>query len=263
MIRFIDWLKRKGAPAQVVALNAVAFIIIKIAVLAGCDSLVQWVALPSQPSQFIVMPWTIATYMIVHFSFIHLVFNMMWLYWFGEFFMTIGNRRQFIILYIYGGVLGGVFYLLSGWFGLTGVGELCGASASTLAIVVAAAWRTPRLEMPLLIIGGVQLRWLAMAAVILGALPLITGGNIGGAMAHLGGIVAGMAFAISIGAGIDITAFRKRRRQILWTVSGHSSTSAGDDNAALDALLDKVRRSGYTSLSSSERKKLLELSNRV
>lgn len=261
MNRYTDRIRRNGVPAQLVALNAIVFIIVRVAALAGwgIDS---WIALPSLPSQFIFRPWTLATYMVVHIKFFHLVFNMLWLYWFSEYFLTLGSNRQLISLYISGGVLGGAFYLAAGGLGWIN-GDLCGASASVLAVVVATAWRMPRFEMQLLLLGGVQLRWLAVAAVGLSLLTTLSGPNVGGGIAHLGGAVAGVAFALMWGSAkmrpsVRVKPVAKRRESVLI-----DRCEVADDRVVLDALLDKVRRSGYTSLTLLERKKLLELSNRL
>lgn len=264
MNRCTDWIRRKGVPTQLVLLNAIVFVGVRIAALAGWD-IDSWVVLPSMASQFMCRPWTLVTYMVVHLHFFHLVFNMLWLYWFSEYFLTLGSSRQLISLYISGGVLGGAFYLAAGGFGWIN-GDLCGASASVLAVVVATAWRMPRFEMQLLLLGGVQLRWLAVAAVGLSLLTSFSGPNAGGGIAHLGGTVAGVAFALMhVHEGADVVKrhFKamplvKRRRESLSVDGG-----AIADRIELDALLDKVRHSGYTSLTSLERKKLLELSNRL
>lgn len=243
---------------QLVALNVMVFAVVNLAALFGVD-VSQWVSVPSSPALFIVRPWTVLTYMVVHFSFFHLLFNMLWLYWFGEYFLTLGTDRQLAVLNLYGGLLGAAFYLAAGACGWIGFGELCGASASVLAIVVATAWRMPRFEMQLFLLGGVQLRWIALATVVLSVLAL-PGSNVGGNVAHLGGALAGALFALLVKAGIDVTDLRPRRRKARGRAAVISDT---DDRAVLDSLLDKVRRSGYGSLNSSERKKLLELSNKL
>ena len=99
------------------------------------------------------------------------------------------------------------------------------------------------------------------------AISLISlpGENSGGNVAHLGGVLAGIVFAVAIRRGIDIArmpALLGRRKQSQ-SCHKHSSLRAMNDKERLDALLDKVRRSGYTSLTSEERRQLIELSNRL
>ncbi len=261
MNRYIDFLHRRGAPMQLVALNTAIYLLVTLLALLGIDSS-DWVSLPSSLSELAMRPWTPLTYMVVHYSFFHLLFNMLWLYWFGEFFLTLGTNRQLIALYIYGGLLGAAFYLAAynlPWH-LPGSGLLSGASASVLAIVVAAAWLMPRFKMQLFILGEVSLKWIAAATVILSVLAL-PGDNAGGNMAHLGGALTGAVFAFAFRRGLDITRIggRKKRSRFI-TVK---PSSADTDKAMLDELLDKVRQSGYKSLNASERKKLLELSNKL
>lgn len=210
-------------------------------------------------------PWTLFTYMFTHYSFFHLLFNMLWLYWFADFFLTLGKGHQLIILYIYGGVLGGILYLIvcNLPFAILNDGLLSGASASTLSIVVATAWLTPNMKIQLFLFGEIAIKWLAIAAVFISILAL-SGNNFGGNVAHLGGVLAGAAFAIAFKSGLDITRFHWRKTPLRFKfIKREYLTNDNDDAAALNALLDKVRRSGYNSLNSAERKKLLELSNKL
>lgn len=260
MSRFIDSIRlRYSLPAQLVLVNAAVFLSVSLLAIFRID-VSAWLSLPSDLHALAMRPWTVLTYMFTHFSFFHLLFNMLWLYWFGEFFLTLGTNRQLFMLYIYGGVTGAAFYLaaynLPGfWFDY---GLLCGASASVLAIVVATAWLMPHFKMQLFLFGSVSLKWLAVAAVVLSILAL-PGANAGGNIAHLGGAFIGSVYALMIKRGHDITRLFSRRKRRRPTVTvGHD-----DDRKTLDALLDKVRRSSYNSLNSSERKKLIELSNKL
>lgn len=185
---------------------------------------------------------------------------MLWLYWFGDFFMTLGNSRQMVVLYIYGGLLGAVFYLGASYWTLMPGGLLCGASASVLAIVVATAWLTPNMRIPLFIFGEVAIKWLAMVSVVLSVLAL-PGSNAGGNVAHLGGALMGTIYALAFKAGHDITGMRKRPGRRKFKLVKPSEIN--DDSVTLNKLLDKVRLSGYGSLSKEEKKKLLELSNKL
>ena len=79
----------------------------------GGMSWLQWLELPAWLSQFVVQPWSLFTYMFLHAGVLHLLFNMLWLYWFGEMFLSIYSARHFQGLYILGGICGGLFYMLA------------------------------------------------------------------------------------------------------------------------------------------------------
>ncbi|MDE7388634.1 MAG: rhomboid family intramembrane serine protease [Muribaculaceae bacterium] len=252
MSRFIEFGGRHdlSVPMKFVAANVVVWLVVRLAAICGVD-LLPWLSLPSGIGALTHdAPWSPFTYMWTHWSFWHLLFNMLWLYWFGEFFLTLQTNRQFVALYIYGGLIGAMLYLIVCPAGAT----LCGASASVLAIVVATAMRMPRFRMQLLLLGGVELRWIALATVALSVLAL-PGENFGGNIAHLGGALAGAIFAFALSRGVDLTrlprVFKKRKKAVK------------TDDRILDEILDKVKRSGYNSLNSTERKKLIELSNKL
>ena len=69
-------------------------------------------ALPSNPLKFALRPWTILTYMFTHFSFRHILFNMIILYFSGKMLMEYLGERRMLSLYIYGGIGGGILYIL-------------------------------------------------------------------------------------------------------------------------------------------------------
>ncbi|MDP3001911.1 MAG: rhomboid family intramembrane serine protease, partial [Bacteroidales bacterium] len=70
----------------------------------------------SVPSSFkilLVRPWTIITYMFVHKDIWHILFNMLWLYWFGRIFLEYLDQRKLVAVYFLGGISGALVYILS------------------------------------------------------------------------------------------------------------------------------------------------------
>ena len=65
-------------------------------------------------------PWTLITYMFTHFNFLHILFNMLILYWFGRIFLQYLTGRQLLTTYLIGGLAGALLYLifLNGFPGL-------------------------------------------------------------------------------------------------------------------------------------------------
>lgn len=248
----IDSLKRQSPDRLLIGLNVAIWAVCFVTTLFGADC-ASFLSLPSSLSELAMRPWTVVTYMFTQVSFFHMLFNMLWLYWFSGFFLTLGSERQLYGVYLAGGLAGAAIYLICGFTALITGGELCGSSASVLAVVVAAGCMVPRLRINLFLIGCVEIRWLALAAVLLSLIAL-GGSNTGGNLAHLGGALIGVGFALRIkGYG--------RRRFKIAKPPAHDDND--DDDATLNRLLDKVRRSGYSSLNSSERRKLIELSNKL
>lgn len=229
----------------------------------------EWLTLPSLFSLFITRPWTILTYMAVHFDVLHMLFNVLWLYWFGRIMLISLSDRHLAFTFVGGGILGGIVFLVSAALGY-GSGWLCGCSAAVIAVMCTTAMRHPDHPVHLFLIGEVRLKWVAVACCVL---TFIGGG--GNQAAHVGGLIWGVAYGLMLSQGIDPSTW----------FTGHISPSTGfnynkqpkrnadrmvralkdhqADLQRLDELLDKIRLSGYGSLTAKERKELNELSLRI
>ena len=53
-------------------------------------------AVPADFASLIIRPWTILTYMFFHEDFLHILFNILWLYWFGQLFLMFLSQRQLV-----------------------------------------------------------------------------------------------------------------------------------------------------------------------
>ncbi len=71
--------------------------------------IVDYLALPANLESLSSRPWTLLTYMFLHIDFFHFLFNMLWLFWFGKIFLEFLKARQLLLIYLLGGLSGGVF----------------------------------------------------------------------------------------------------------------------------------------------------------
>ncbi len=141
----------------------------------------EWLTLPSIFSLFLTRPWTLATYMAVHFDVLHMLFNVLWLYWFGKILLLTLSDRQLLWAFTGGGITGGIVFMTAAALGF-GSGWLCGCSAAVIAVMCVAAIRLPDHPLYLFLIGEVKLKWVAVACCVL---TFIGGG--GNQAAHIGG----------------------------------------------------------------------------
>lgn len=243
--------------------------------------------LPADLLQILRRPWTLITYMFMHAGIWHLLGNMLWLYWFGKLFLYFFSSKHLRGLYIVGGLLGGLLYIMA--YNLLPVfssqlysATLLGASASVLAIAIATAVREPEYRINLMFVGPVKLKYFALFIVLFDAL-YVGSNNAGGHIAHLGGALAGWWFAKGISRGYDITHWanvcidaiggifskRKPRKPKMKVHTTNSRTADYDYNARkkeksdeVDRILDKLKHSGYSSLSDEEKRRLFEASKR-
>ena len=250
-------------------------------------SWLSYLELPASLSQFLVQPWSLLTYMFLHAGALHLLFNMLWLYWFGQLFLAFFSARHFRGLYLLGGLCGGLLYMLAynvfPYFSPYIHGSyLLGASASVLAIVVATAVREPEYRVNFMFIGAVRLKYVALFMVVTDLL-FITSGNGGGHIAHLGGALAGWWFTKSLQKGMDITRwinqvfdwlsggikFSRPAKKPKMKVNRGGKADDYDYNARkkqqseeIDQILDKLKQSGYASLTTEEKKRLFDASKK-
>lgn len=250
-------------------------------------SWLQYLELPAWLPLFLSQPWSLFTYMFLHAGALHLLFNMLWLYWFGQMFLSLFSARHFRGLYILGGICGGLLYMLAynvlPYFKPFVYGSfLLGASASVLAIVVATAFRSPEYRVNFMFIGSVRLKYVALFVVITDLL-FVTSGNGGGHIAHLGGALAGWWFARSLQKGTDVTKwinqvfdwfsggfkFTPSRKKPKMKAEKGGKAADYDYNARkkqqseeTDRILDKLKKSGYSSLTTEEKKHLFDASKR-
>ena len=169
----------------------------------------QYLQLPASPELLLFRPWTLFTYMFTHFDFLHILFNMLWLYWFGGLFLNFFSERQLGGLYILGGLAGAVLFVLAYnifpyYADSAPYSFLLGASASVMAIVFGVSFYAREEEVMLFLIGRIKIYYLAILTLLLDLLS-ITSGNAGGHLAHIGGALFGILFASRMRAGKDIT----------------------------------------------------------
>jgi len=238
--------------------------------------------LPAEFGMILRTPWTFISYMFFHEGFIHILFNILMLYWFGRLFLSFFSQKDLVGLYLIGGFLGGVFYILAyhtfPYFADNIAGSyLHGASASVMAIIVAVAVTSPNHLIRLLFFGEVQLKWIAFAAVIISLLRA-NSDNAGGEIAHLGGAVAGYIFAVRYKKGSNITAWvngmldklvdlfkRKPKMRVTHQrpmTDQEYNLRKRQENENIDRILEKIKRGGYESLSKEEKQALFHASQR-
>ena len=285
--------------AKFIFINAGVFIIIRLmsvilTLFIREPSFLEYIQMPSSSTLLAYRPWTAITYMFVHFDFLHILFNMLWLYWFGKIFLMFFTDRQLGGLYILGGIAGAALFLIA--YNVfpylkqfSGNSFLAGASASVMAIVFAVSFYQKDYTINLLLLGRVKLIYLAIGVFLLDLLA-ITSDNAGGHIAHIGGSLFGILFAWQYNRGKDITGFMNkvidkfvnliRRKPTFKTYrsdkkatdnnnkSGRPETDSeylrrkSEESRVIDEILDKLKRSGYESLSAGEKNKLFDASKK-
>ena len=251
------------------------------------DTLVNWLAVPASFGKLITRPWTLITYMFLHLEFWHILFNMLWLYWFGRIFLEYLNERQLLSTYIMGGLAGALLYILS--FNIFPkfqdtylLSIALGASASVMAIIVAISYYVPNYSIHLLFFGPVKIIYIAIFSIVLDII-MIRSSNSGGHLAHLGGAIWGFYYIYNLKKGNDFSRIfakfswhnltqpfmrpKKTKFKSVYTNPRAKSDEEYNyqkkqDQVKIDAILDKISKSGYESLSKAEKELLFKTSNK-
>ena len=240
-----------------------------------------YLMVPSNLETLIFRPWTLFTYMFLHFGFLHILFNMLVLFWFGRIFLQYLNQKQLLTTYFLGGLVGaGLFIAAYNLFpGLT-EGRALGASAAVMAVVIAVSFYVPDYEVHLFFLGRVKIKYIALVYVVLDVLQ-IASENAGGHIAHLGGALYGYLFALQIKRGKDtgkgfsavmdsvVSMFsRKPKLKVTYKSKARSMTdhdynqSKAQSQKEIDKILDKIAKTGYDSLTKKEKEILFKMSNK-
>lgn len=303
MAGIIDDLKYRfnNAPTlkQLIFVNVGVFVavhLVSVILLLFNISSSAWLSYIEVPSNLALLPyrvWTLFTYMFVHFDMWHILFNMLWLYWFGDIFIRYFSQKHLVVLYIMGGLAGAALYLFSynifPYFA-DKHSMMCGASAAIMAVVFATTLRVPDYKVNLLFIGSVSLKYIAGITILIDLLSM-TSPNAGGHFSHIGGALMGVAFGWFWNKGKDIfqpinrlldrmvslikaphIRIKKQKtssnkKQTSDNTTHHRRPESDEEylmrkkreNEEIDRILDKVKKSGYSALTIEEKQKLFDV----
>ena len=241
---------------------------------------VDFFSVPSSLKQLVFHIWTPVTYMFLHISLWHILGNMLWLFFIGRMLIEYIKEKDFLALYLLGGLAGAAMYILSYnvfpvFSDIKIFSTAIGASASVTAIVIAIATYKPNKEIYFFGLLKIKLVYIAVVLIVFDILQL-TGDNAGGHFAHLGGAIYGYFYGRNLKNGVniaenfsnfvakifsvDFTSKSKSKTKIriikndLQTRNDvqYNSTKA-DIKHEVDRILDKISQNGYQSLSKNEK----------
>lgn len=278
-----DKLKRLTAFEKIILVNIliyfIGWVIGSFSRVTQNNSL-NWLALPSDFSDFMVKPWTIVTYGFTHVEFWHLFFNMLVLYFVGRSFSNLFSIKLSLNVYFLGIIAGGLTYMLAYAMITNEIfstsSDLVGASAGVRAALIFLCAYMPNYEVRIVKF-RVKLLYFGLIMVAIDVIGVFGGVNQGGNIAHLGGDLLGFFYATQLLKGRDIgkwfekimdsvsSLFLFKSGSKLKTVhkrskkskafAGHTKDEFGEFNKQkqIDIILDKISKSGYESLSKEEK----------
>ena len=245
-------------------------------------AIIDYFSLPANTLILTKKPWSIITYMFLHKGFMHLLFNILWLYFGGQIFLSFFDNKKLTSTYVLGGISGAILFIIS--FNIFPVFEnalpnamALGASASVLAIIMAITTKSPNYIIRLFLIGNVKLKHIAFFSIALDILS-IPQGNAGGHIAHLGGAFFGYLYVKQLNGGNDMasgfnkimdyfTSILRSTPKLKKTYSRKKSDQdfkkeKVQEQAKIDKILDKIAKSGYEGLTKQEKDILFKASKK-
>ena len=227
-----------------------------------------WLQLSPNLGVFVTRPWTLITYSFIHSGFFHLLWNMILLFYAGRILLNLFPDDILINNYFLGVISGGLIFIASYALFPVFAGTyppMIGASAGVMAVFIFICTYTPNQEIRFFFI-NLKLKYLGIVFFFLDVIQ-IPYGNAGGHLAHIGGAVLGFFYARQLGVGKDIgtgfqsfwkTLFKRKYLKTVYRAPQRNSTSSKKrshlvSQNKIDAILDKISKSGYDSLSKEEK----------
>lgn len=263
-------------------------VFIAISVVAGVGFLVNNAALsekaldilsvPSSLKALLNRPWTLITYMFTHKDVLHILFNMLWLYWFGKIFLEYLDQRKLVAVYLLGGITGALVYIISfnifpAFTQVVSNSVAIGASASVMAVVIAIAAYVPDYTVMLILFGRIKIKYMALGIFVLTSVMDFSS-NSGGKLAHIGGAFFGYIYILNLKHGRDlgkgfnrildffVTIFKPRKKlkvthKKVANEYEYNKVKA-DHQKHINIILDKISKGGYDSLTKEEKETLFK-----
>lgn len=250
------------------------------------DAILGLLVLPSNATELLIKPWTLFSYMFIHQNFLHILFNLLYLYFAGRIFSEFLGSEKLIHTFLIGGFAGGILYVLSYnifplFNDIVNTSSNRGASAGVMSILVASATMAPNLRIKLFMLFDVKL-WIVVLLLIIIDLAYLPIENAGGHIAHLGGAIYGYFMAsywkknmIDIGGFLpkliskinslfirrsSLKIVHRKKQAIRKTLTPENSRL--ENQKELDRILEKISQSGYASLNKEEKDFLFRMSNK-
>ena len=220
--------------------------------------------------------------MFTHKDVWHILFNMLWLYWFGRIFLEYLDGRKLVAVYLLGGICGAAVYILSFnvfpvYADLVAESRAIGASASVMAIVVAIAAYVPDYTVQLFLFGRIKIKYMALAIFVLTSVMDFST-NSGGKLSHIGGALFGYFYTLNLRNGHDIgkwfnkildffvTLFKPRKKLKVThkkvATEYEYNKIKNDHQKDINSILDKISKGGYDSLTKEEKEALFRESQK-
>jgi membrane associated rhomboid family serine protease len=134
--------------------------------------------------------WELATYMFLHGSFSHIIWNMLALWMFGAEIEREWGAKRFLQFYFFCGIGAGICVVIANYLAQTPTTPTIGASGAIFGILLAYAMLYPNRTILWGFLIPIQVKWFVLIIGAISFISAIYGGNSGvSEFAHLGGLL--------------------------------------------------------------------------
>ena len=272
-----------NAAEKLIAVLVLFYLVSSVVSVLFQSNAVAFLELERDLGRLIYRPWTLITYALVHQGIFHILFNMLWLHFASRLFLNLFDDKRFYALFSIGVLIGAAFFLIAynTFPALTSRNAmLVGSSAGVTAVLIFMCVYAPQTGLRFFTF-NFKLWQLGVFFVVLDVLQLGSGINIGGHLAHLGGALSGYFLAYRIkNASDDLilfsdfwikvfeplgSMFRPKKRafkKVYKNTNKPNDSKVPSKQQKLDAILDKISKSGYEALSAEEKDFLFQQSKK-
>lgn len=250
--------------------------------------------LPPDFASLLYKPWTLFTYMFAHIGLLHILGNMIFLYFGGQLFRSLLGERRLLYTYLVGGIVGAIIQIAANefipFFMLRSSTGMIGASAAVMAVFIAVAFYRPNAKVLFFGIFPISLIVLAIIFMTLDFINLAKDDNVGH-LAHLGGALLGYLSVQNVHSSSNFLSkieiwgdrkwmqirnlFKRKPRMKVYKNTSRSNHESKNtrvktdeeflaekkaNQARIDAILDKISKKGYESLTKEEKQFLFKQS---
>ena len=241
-------LRNSNAFEKIIFLNILVYILYLFLELFNLPYINEYFALTSD---YLYNPWSIITYAFIHQGFYELIFMLMIIYYASSKLINLYGQKIPLRIYFTGIIIGALFFLLF----YNGNGPLIGSSAGAYALMFFMFCYMPNHLIKISFV-RVEFKYIMFLLFLLDIIRLFANdAPDGGAIAHLGGYLAGFYHYISVYGIGDFNKFynnpKPRNKE-------NKSPADFSKQKRIDIILDKISKSGYDSLSKSEKEYLFK-----
>ncbi len=278
-----------NALVMLFAINGLLFVIFKfifvVYQMADLDTnafyrnIFNWFILPADINKLGSRPWAIITFMFTHDTLFAVLPGMLWLWLFGYVLQDLTGNKKLIPIYIYGGLAGAFFYVIT--YNIVprlqpdlSTAALFGANASVMAVAIATTAIKPDYRFFPMINGGIPL-WIVTLLFVIVDFLSVRVGDPGKYLAHIAGGALGFLFVYQLRRGNDWSIgmnhffewvndlfnpekkrkAQQRKEEFFYKVHGTHPYKRIPNitQKRIDEILDKINLHGYHFLTDEEK----------